>query len=376
VDSVDSSEGRFMKRFSGRRHGAVAASILAVAATAVVVLTDEQPATAAEVSATCANTGTDAATIQSAINGSAAGDEIVIDGPCQITQTITLRGNRAYRGDSASTTLTQTSGSNLDAVLASDSWVSNAPTTGEPITLRDLTINANKAGNPAGGDAVVIRSWNTTIENLRLLNATGNGLRITNVTRNGTELTNTQVNGTVRNLFVTDSGANGIYVQDSGNAVTDWNLTDNWVASSGGAGIRMENAAGWNVERNHVYGIGTTGIAADRLFATSISDNYIEDFNTNGIRVTVQGDAASTISANRIFRFSGSGTTYLAIQQVNYGSGFVAVTGNVIRGGGTGTGLSYQRGSNALTVTSTGNLVTGVTTPLTTGSGVTLTAGI
>ncbi|WP_430781590.1 right-handed parallel beta-helix repeat-containing protein [Actinoplanes sp. G11-F43] len=355
---------------------AAASVSAAVAATAVVVLAGGAPATAARVTATCANAGTDAATIQSAINGSATGDEIVIDGPCQITQTITLVGNRSYRGDSAGTTLTQTSGSNLAAVLASDSWVNNTPTTGEPITLRDLTVNANKAGNPTGGDAVVIRSWNTTIESLRLLNAPANGLRITNQTRNGTALTNTQVNGTVRNLFVTDSGASGVYVQDSGNAVTDWNLTDNWVASSGGSGIRMENAAGWNVERNHVYGVGGSGITADRLFATSVSDNYIEDFNTNGIRVTVQGDAASTVSANRIFRFSGTGTTYLAIQQVNYGSGFVAVTGNVIRGAGSGTGLSYQRGSNALTVTSTGNLVTGVTTPLTAGSGVTVTAGI
>lgn len=366
-----------MRKARSRQQWTAALSILAVtAAVTATVLVDDQPASAAQVSATCVNGGTDAATIQSAINGSATGDEIVIDGPCQITQTITLLGNRSYRGDSAATTLTQASGSNLAAVLASDSWVNNTPTTGEPITLRDLTVNANKAGNPTGADAVVIRSWNTTVENLRVLNAPANGLRVTNQSRNGTALTNTQVNGAIRNLFVTGSGASGIYVQDSGNAVTDWNLTDNWVASSGGSGIRMENAAGWTVERNHVYGVGGSGITADRLFATSISDNYIEDFNTNGIRVTVQGDAASTLSANRIFRFSGSGTTYLAIQQVNYGSGFVAVTGNVIRGAGTGTGLSYQRGSNALTVTSTGNLVTGVTTPLTAGSGVVVSAGV
>jgi parallel beta helix pectate lyase-like protein len=202
------------------------------------------------------------------------------------------------------------------------------------------------------------------------------GLRITNTSKNGTTLTNTQVNGSVRGLFVTGSGGDGIFVQDSGNSITDWNLTDNWVASSGGDAIRMENAAGWTVERNHVYGVGNTGIDADRLFATSISDNYIEDFNTNGIGVTVQGDAASTISGNRIFHFSGSGTTYLAVQQVNYGAGYIAVTGNTIRGAGTGVGLSYQPGGNSLTVTSTGNLVTGVTTARSIGSGVTVTAGV
>ncbi|AGL13704.1 hypothetical protein L083_0194 [Actinoplanes sp. N902-109] len=293
-----------------------------------------------------------------------------------ITQTITLLGNRGYRGDSAGTTLTESSGKNLAAVLASDSWVNNSATTGDPITLSSLTIDANKSGNPTGGDAVIIRSWNTVVSDLRIRNAQGNGLRVTNTSKNGTTLTNTQVNGTIRASFVTGSGGNGIYVQDSGNSVTDWNLTDNWIASSGGNGIRTENAAGWTIERNHVYGVGGTGIDADRLFATSIGDNYIEDFNTNGIGVTVQGDAASTISGNRIFHFSGSGTTYLAVRQVNYGAGQIAVVGNTIRGAGTGVGLSYQQGGNSLTVTSTGNLVTGVTTARSVGSGVTVTSGV
>jgi hypothetical protein len=47
---------------------------------------------------------------------------------------------------------------------------------------------------------------------------------------------------------------------------------------------------------------------------------------------------------------------------VNYGAGQIAVVGNAIRGAGAGVGLSYQQGGDSLTVTSTGNLVTGVTT--------------
>ncbi|MGI5272481.1 right-handed parallel beta-helix repeat-containing protein [Nonomuraea sp. CA-218870] len=334
------------------------------------------PAGAARATATCTNSNGDAALIQSVINGSADGDEIVIDGPCMINSTITLRGNRSYRGDSPSTLLKQGNGRNLDAVLASDSWVDNDAFTGEPIALRDLTIDANAANNPTSGDAVVIRSWRTTVEGLAIRNARAHGLRITNASRNGTTLTNTMVNGNVRNLFVEDSGQHGIYVQDSGNAVTDWNLTDNWIASSGGDAIKLENSAGWTVERNHVYGVGGSGINASRLFATSISDNYVEDFATHGIGVTVQGDAASTIVGNRVFQFSGAGTTYLAIKQVNYGTGHVAVTGNAVRGNGSGIGLSYQRGGNQLTVTSAGNAVTGVTTQRSVGAGVNLSAGL
>lgn len=345
-----------------------------------LVLTIGTPtsAQAARVTATCGNVSSDASRIQTAINGSAPGDEIVIDGPCLITATISLAGNRAYRGDSRSTVLTAGAGSNLAAVLASDSWTNNSPTTGEPITLRDLTVDANADGNPTGGDGIVIRSWQTTVEAVTVQDAPKNGLRITSASRNGTVLTNTQVNGTVRNVFVTNSGQNGIYVQDSANALTDWNLQDNWVADSDLNGIRLENAAGWTVERNHVYGNGASGISADRLFGSSLSDNYVEDFGSsgNGIGVTVQGDAASTIMGNRVFQFSAGGSTYLAIKQVNYGTGLVSVTGNTIRGSGTGTGLSYQRGSNQLTVTSTGNAVTGVTTPRSVGAGVTVTAGL
>lgn len=363
---------------NARKRRLALAPIAAVAASAtIVVLGGAEPAAAARATATCRNTSTDAAAIQSVINSSAAGDEIVIDGPCLITQTITLLGDRAYRGDSAATTLTEASGANLPAVLASDSWVNNSSTTGDPITLRDLSVEANGSGNPSGGDAVIIRSWNTDIENLHISDAKNAGLRITNESKNGTALTNTQVNGTVRGLFITGSGGSGVYVEDSGNSVTDWNLIDNWVAYSGGDAIRLENSAGWPIERNHVYGVGSSGIDADRLFGTSLDDNYVEDFKDSGIEVSVQGDAASTVSGNKIFQFGGSGgTTYLAVNQVNYGSGYLTVVGNTIRGNGTGVGLSYQQGGHQLTVTSSGNMVTGVTTPKSAGSGVTVSAGI
>ncbi|GAB3843359.1 hypothetical protein ACFPIJ_28925 [Dactylosporangium cerinum] len=58
---------------------------------------------------------------------------------------------------------------------------------------------------------------------------------------------------------------------NSGNAITDWNLGDNWIADSGADAIRTENTAGWTIERNYVYGVSGTGINADRLFATSMA---------------------------------------------------------------------------------------------------------
>jgi hypothetical protein len=140
-----------------RRAGAGLAAAGAVLAAALVV-TGGGSAAAARLTATCNNTGTDAAGIQAVVDNSAVGDEIVIDGPCSITSTIVLRGGRAYRGDSRATVLRAASGRALPAVLASDSWMGNWATTGDPVTVRDLTIEGNRAANGTAGDGLVIRS--------------------------------------------------------------------------------------------------------------------------------------------------------------------------------------------------------------------------
>jgi hypothetical protein len=365
---------------SRRSRAALVLTLLVVVVGAGAILAAPGSAHAARIPVACTGSSGDASRLQSRIDASAAGDEIVISKTCSLTATITLLGGRSYRGDSRSTTLRAARGSNLAAVLASDSWALNTTYTGEPVTIRDLTIDANRAHNPHGGDGMIIRSWQTTIDNVTISNARGNGLRITSRSRRGVDLStsqdHTQVNGTIRNLFVTSSGRHGIYVEDKVGAVTDWNLLDSWIASSRLDGIRSENAAGWTIAGNHIYDVGASAIDTDQLFGTSIRDNYVEDFNAAGITTTVQGEAASSISGNRVFHFRGSGSTYIAVSRVNYGAGQISLVGNVIRGDGSGTGFSFKTGGRSLTVTSAGNQVTGVTVMRARGSGVSVTSGI
>ncbi|MCE9672777.1 right-handed parallel beta-helix repeat-containing protein [Myxococcus stipitatus] len=350
------------------------------------------PALAAQVPVTCNNTTTDDETINAAVASSAAGDELVLSGPCLVNATLRLRGERAYRGGEPSgTVIRQANGANLAALMASDTWLDAATYTGDPISVKNLTLDGNAANNTGRAtDGLVVMSWNSTVENLRINSMRGSGIRLTNTNSAGVAITNTQVNGRIVHNFISDSGQHGVYVQDSGNSVTDWDLIDNWIADSGVSAIRLENAAGWKVRGNHLYGVGQTAIVALRLFGTTLSDNYIEGFGEGtttgtwaGISATVQGDAASVISDNKIFNFGGEPNTgslyhYLSIAQVNYGTGFVSVTGNAIRGPGTtrSTGLRYDKGGGtALTVVSTGNLVTGVASTRVVGTGVTVTAG-
>jgi Right handed beta helix region len=194
--------------------------------------------------------------------------------------------------------------------------------------------------------------------------------------------------------MIEESGRHGIFVRDPvpGNANTDWQVLDNYIAGAGGDGIRLDNAAGWMIERNHVYGVERNSIYAARLWGTSITDNYIEDFGRSeqagtyyGIFGSLQGDdSASTIANNRIFEFGGApnaASSYVFVGLTgNYGTGAVSVTGNAIRGPmptkPNTTGLSFARGeADSVRVTSTGNLVGGVRTVRLVGEGVKVDVG-
>lgn len=361
---------------------------------AALVLAAMGPAAAGlaeTVTVTGTNSAGDAAAINAAIAASAEGSEIIIRGRCLIDQTIRLLGNRSYRGESrAGTVLRQADGANLVALVASAEFLDNTEWTGTPVALRHLTLDGNRANNAGAPTAgLVLRSWLSVAEDLHIANMGGDGLRVTSVSADGTGLRNTQVNGRIVGNFIETSGRHGVFVEDPGNSVTDWTLSDNWIASSGADGIHMDNAAGWMVERNHIYGVARDAIYAHRLFATSVCDNYIESFGETdeagtwcGVRATVQGDAASTIAHNRILNFGqerepGSLYRYLSLS-ANYGAGVVVVTGNAIRGAGTprGTGLCFEAWDDrALTVVSTGNAVEGVHTRSLVEGGVTISAG-
>jgi hypothetical protein len=287
--------------------------------------------------------------------------------------------------------LQQANGANLRYLLASDTYAGNKSYTGDPFEIQQLTIDCDGARNTAAAtDGLVIHSWQTKAEDLDVLNCRGDGILVTNTTPNGTTLASTQVNGVISDDYIENSGQSGVYVNDSGNSVTDWHLTNNFIAGSGRAAIHLDNAAGWYIDGNHLYGDGGDGIYANRLFGTSIASNYIEDFGRAGgstawygIEATVQGGSASTITGNRVFMYQperpGSRYVYIAITRVNYGTGYVTVADNDIVGRGTAAdlGFSYSAGTRtALRVTSVGNLAGEVTGVRFTGAGVTLSAGI
>ncbi|BCM89394.1 hypothetical protein IAD21_01240 [Abditibacteriota bacterium] len=351
-------------------------------------------ARASEVRIVCHNDAGDAARINTAIEGSKAGDEIVFSGTALLNQTIKLRGERSYRGESrAGTVLRQADGANLVALLASDRFLDNSPTTGLPVSIAHLKLVGNHANNKIPTCGIILRSWLSVVDDVEVRSMGGDGLRVTSLSANGTKLTNHQVNGRISNCFITDSGHHGIFVEDPGNSCTDWMLSDNWIAQSGVDGIHLDNAAGWYIERNHVYGVSQNAIFANRAYATSITSNYIEGFGENqtpgryyGIGLTLQGNIGSTVSDNRIFSISGgknAKSTYssIGVVQVNYQDGYVNIHGNTLRGTGASNfiGVNYAKGkaeNTSLNITSFGNSISNMGTPCLMEKGVVLSPGI
>ncbi|MCO1659123.1 right-handed parallel beta-helix repeat-containing protein [Pseudonocardia humida] len=332
-----------------------------------VPLDGPQKLSLAERTVPCRNSLRDADLINRRIANSRPGDETVFDGTCLVNKTIKLVGGRTYRGGSRTgTVIKQADGANLDAIFASDGYLDNTTTTGLPFALRTLTVDGNPENNPTAKDSIVIRSWQTQVEDIEINGSRRHGVRVTSLSQNGTRITNTQVNGRIASTQINDSGGSGLYVEDPGNSVTDWQFADNYVAGTGGYGVSLDNAAGVD---------GNYGLRANRIYGTGISDNYIEDFCTVGLIARVQGDAASTISNNRILKFNDGDGTFLRVEG-NYGDGKVAVTGNAIRGNGGGVGLDYIKGNaNSLEVVSAGNLVTEVAIPIQVGPGVVVSSG-
>jgi hypothetical protein len=365
--------------------------VVVTAVAGVVLLPDATPSSAAQVDARCADTGTDAATIQSAINASSPGDEIVIDGPCLITSTLRLLNDRTYRGDSrAGTILTQADGANLAAMMATQSWVDNVTYTSSGIRIEKLTLDGNRAAN-TGTVPLMLRAWNSRVYDVEIAGAPGDGIRATSVSQNGTRLVNTtQVNSIIADVFIRDSGGHGIHVVDPDNAVTDWIVERAWIADSDGSGIDLDNSAGWQIRNLHLYGSDQHAINARRCFNTGIHDNYVENFGTEGtggttyfgIRCTVQGGVGNTIVGNKVnqmFGLPAAGSfVSIGLDGVNYGAGRVTVAANTVIGQGSTReiGLNYSKANGpSLSVVSTGNLVDLVGTARRLGTGVTVTAG-
>jgi hypothetical protein len=332
---------------------------------------------------TCHDNASDATRVQAAIDASSPGTVIQIGGgTCLLTKGLVLTGNRTYAGASTTGTVLRQA-SPMDYVLASSDYTGNSTTTGDPLQIRDLTVNCSGTGDT---DGIVILNWQVDVQQVDVHECGGAGIVDTSVPQNGKPITNTSVNSRFENDFISNSGQYGFAVIDPVNSVTDGFFTDNQVADSGADGVYLQNAGGWNITGNHFYGDSGDGIDAERLYGTTIASNYIEDFGTGrqsgtwyGIRSTAQDGSGSVFLGNKVFNSAeqaGARHVYIAVTAVNSGTGHLSVYANVVKTvASTDKALYFTGAPHQLVVASAANQVSGPGAVRTAGDGVTITAG-
>ena len=123
-------------------------------------------------------------------------------------------------------------------------------------TLRDITLNGNKAKNKKG-NLIVLRGYRGLLERVRLTQAAGHGILVSEKGKRNAPNLNGLAENAVRGCFFDQCDGAGIYAANhKGNRIADMFITDNVFNSNGRSGfyqIDLERSAGFHIKGNQMY---------------------------------------------------------------------------------------------------------------------------
>ncbi len=323
----------------------------------------------------------DADSMQALINAATAGTVIqlypgvyIVDSPWVLKRGVALDGGSKY-----DTIVKMADGANLDAVIISEEWDGGNNASDAPVTIRNLTVDANGANNTGDNNGIILMSYWSTVENVQIKNCEGHGLMVSATESDDTEITNTLVETRIRSCDFRTITGNGIWVRDDSNTtqtVTDGFVRDCVFQNCDGNGVQIDSAAGWVVSGNHFYGVKKSCIVAKRAWETKITENYGETWGLSTAAGTYcfidcasgQAIGSLVVANNNAFHVGGidSGVTVrgINIQAADANSVNATVTGNILRGAtGTiatnGIRVSNQGATATITCYQSANIVSG-----------------
>jgi hypothetical protein len=276
----------------------------------------------------------DTVDIQAAIDASSVGDTILFPaGTYLISSEIVLKPNRTYTGlNYNKTIIKQKDSSNLTyAMIVSEKWDNNDTTADDPVVIRDIFLDGNKANNTGTADGIRLMNYRSLIDNVFVYQTDGYGIRFTDQNKAGTNIAGTAVENKIYRNYVIQTGKAGIYVDGNVGILTDGYCVDNIVGNPVEEGIYINKAAGWIIKGNHVYGPEKHGIIAANGGNTIVSGNAVQDWGISVSTSTYYGIYADTITDLWSTTVTGNnlqvtdansvaGTTYEGIR-VGFGTG-------------------------------------------------------
>ena len=160
----------------------------------------------AAVVANCTDSASDAASLQRAIDSSSPGALIEIrGGVCLLDSGIVFLGDRTYAGGNTNGTILKQNRA-MSYVLASQAYADNSSWTGDPVIIRDLTVQCNGSGHTNG---IVVLNYLANVQEVNVNDCGGSGIVDTNSTANGRAIKNSSVNSRFDNNFIRNSGRYG-----------------------------------------------------------------------------------------------------------------------------------------------------------------------
>ena len=277
----------------------------------------------------------------------------IADGSVSIPSNVTLAG----AGPGATMLKQKDSSGIVDMVVNSNTSSGN-----DAITVRDLTVDGNKASNPSSSDCIFfskvgtsLSSKGSVINNVVAQNCAYTAIYAYN--SYNTAITQSRAISSYigmstfssNNVMISNSvsASNSFGVNASGSSVT---VTNSLIQNNATTGLDVESGSDVTATGNVISGGGGDGVFAWLASRMNLTGNTISNNLSNGIRVREVNNAL--ISSNTIYNNGGSGADS-GIQLYTSGSSSYAgttITGNVITDT-AGTGYAIDIADQKITKT-------------------------
>jgi hypothetical protein len=285
----------------------------------------------------------DAAAILRCIDASV--DDSVIffpPGIYRVGATIRLRGKRSYIGTNGST-IKMAEGASLVAVLASEAWLTDEATSGNPIFIYDLSVDGNYLGN-LSGHGISLMNFNSVVRECTVTNCYDNGIMLSSIGRSGGSISNTCVENRIESCKIDTCLGRGIYCHDTDGKLIDGYIDSCIVNNTKLDAIKVERGTGFFISKNYCYDNLSGGITVKNCYNTFIIGNKIDDYGQSlvdsgfvaGIDATIIGPRPSVITGNIISTTEPNASFHYQHLSVTFGGATdtrCLVEGNIIQGG-------------------------------------------
>lgn len=165
------------------------------------------------------------------------------------------------------------SGGDASYGVAPEAWVNNRAWVGIPVGYKGIVFN----GNGVCARPLVVKNWNSYVQECEFTGSTGNGLEITSINKDGTPISNTNVNTVVTNPKAYANAGDGVAIL--GTKTTDIQWSGGYLYDNGGLGLNAGECAGLQMmPAPHTYNNAGGGARFSNYgFNSIVSGGYFED---------------------------------------------------------------------------------------------------